>query len=72
MQWKECSVMDERFQFAARRLAGEGDDGTLQGVRDFPQDRLPNLRSSPGMWSSKADRQEPMSPIGIPINSLSG
>jgi hypothetical protein len=24
MPWKECSVMDERFQFAARRLAGEG------------------------------------------------
>jgi len=23
MPWKECSVMDERLQFAARRLAGE-------------------------------------------------
>src|SRR5947209_8637807 len=23
MPWKECSVMDERFQFVARRLAGE-------------------------------------------------
>src|ERR1700730_15735243 len=24
MPWKECSVMDERLQFVARRLAGEG------------------------------------------------
>src|ERR1700747_1087475 len=24
MRWKECSVMDERLQFVARRLAGEG------------------------------------------------
>jgi putative transposase len=23
MPWKECSVMDERMQFVARRLAGE-------------------------------------------------
>jgi leucine-zipper of insertion element IS481 len=23
MAWKECSVMDERLQFVARRLAGE-------------------------------------------------
>jgi hypothetical protein len=23
MSWKECSVMDERMQFVARRLAGE-------------------------------------------------
>ena len=23
MLWKECSVMDERLQFVARRLAGE-------------------------------------------------
>src|SRR5260370_33424891 len=23
MRWKECSVMDERLQFVARRLAGE-------------------------------------------------
>jgi hypothetical protein len=37
MPWKECSVMDERLQFVARRLA---DGGTLQGVRDFSQDRL--------------------------------
>ena len=24
MPWKECSVMGERLQFVARRLAGEG------------------------------------------------
>ena len=24
MPWKECSAMDERMQFVARRLAGEG------------------------------------------------
>jgi transposase len=23
MRWKECSVMDERMQFVARRLSGE-------------------------------------------------
>jgi hypothetical protein len=23
MSWKECSVMDERLQFVARRIAGE-------------------------------------------------
>jgi hypothetical protein len=26
MPWKECSVMDERLQFVARRLAGEAPD----------------------------------------------
>ncbi len=29
MPWKECSVMDERLQFVARRLAGEAHGGTL-------------------------------------------
>ncbi len=37
MPWKECSVMDERLQFVARRRA---DGGTLQRVRDLPQDGL--------------------------------
>jgi hypothetical protein len=37
MPWRECSVMDERLQFVARRLA---DGGTLQGVWDLSQDRL--------------------------------
>src|SRR6266496_5711472 len=32
MPWKECSVMDERLQFVARRLAGE----TMSGLcREF-------------------------------------
>ena len=32
MPWKECSVMDERLQFAARRLAGEP---RAEGCREF-------------------------------------
>jgi hypothetical protein len=40
MPWKECSVMDERLQFVARRRAH---GGPLQGVRHFPQDRLQDL-----------------------------
>jgi len=40
MPWKECSVMDERLQFVARRLAGEPMGGTLQGVRNLPQNGL--------------------------------
>jgi len=37
--------MDERLQFVARRLAGEGKmAGSLQGVWDLAQDRLQNLR----------------------------
>ena len=44
--------MDERLQFVARRLA---DGGTLQRVRDLPQDRLQDLRSLQGMWRSRVD-----------------
>ena len=32
MPWKECSVMDERMQFVARR---RGDGGTLQAYLEF-------------------------------------
>jgi transposase-like protein len=32
MPWKECSVMDERLQFVARRLAGEA---MAELCRDF-------------------------------------
>jgi putative transposase len=49
MPWQECSAMDERLQFVARRLAG---GGTLQGVRHFAQDRLQDLRSLSGMRHS--------------------
>jgi hypothetical protein len=40
MPWKERSVTDERLQFVARRLAH---GGTLQGIRNFPQDWLQDL-----------------------------
>ena len=40
MPWKECSVMDERLQFVARRRA---DGGTVQGVRNLSQDGLQDL-----------------------------
>ena len=53
--------MDERLQFVARRLAGERNGGTLQRVRDLPQDRLQDLRSLPGMRGARADGQEPPS-----------
>src|SRR6266849_9684169 len=47
------------------------DDGTLQGVRDFPQDRLQDLRSLPGWWRSRTDRQEQASLPVRPATSLS-
>jgi len=34
MPWKECSVLDERLQFIARRLAGEQMADLLEGVWD--------------------------------------
>src|SRR5713226_1531622 len=49
-----------------------GDGGTLQRVWDFSQDRLQDLRSLPGMWSSRADRQKPSSLSVCPSTSLSG
>jgi hypothetical protein len=44
MPWKECSVMDERLQFVARRLAGEGmtklcrssESPVKQGTKSLP------------------------------------
>src|SRR6266851_5551287 len=56
MPWKECSVMDERLQFVARRLAN---GGSLQGVWDFAQDRLQDLRSLPGVWGARVDGPKP-------------
>ena len=58
MPWKECSVMDERMQFVARR---RGDCGTLHGVWDLPQDRLQDIRSLSRMWHSGAHGQKPTS-----------
>ena len=40
MPWKECSVMDERLQFVARRLAGEPE---IRG--QAPKDRVRTLHS---------------------------
>ena len=56
MPWKECSVMDERLQFVARRLAN---GGSLQGVWDLAQDGLQNLRSLPGVWGARVDGPKP-------------
>src|SRR6266849_10510841 len=39
---------------ASRRADG----GTLQRVRDLPQDRLQDIRSPQGMWRSRVDRQQ--------------
>ena len=58
MPWKECSVMDERMQFVARRL---GDGGALQGVWDLSKDGLQDLRSLSAMRHSGADRPQPAS-----------
>jgi hypothetical protein len=41
MPWKECSVMDERLQFVARRLAGEA---TAELCREFGISRKTGYR----------------------------
>ena len=64
--------MDERMQFVARRLAGEAMARTLQGVRDFAQDRLQDFRSLPGMRRAGADRPKPPSLSLCPSTSFSG
>jgi len=43
MPWKECSVMDERMQFVARRLAGEA---IFSYASDIPILLQVGLRSS--------------------------
>ena len=43
MPWKECSVMDERLQFVARRLAGEP---MAELCREFGIPARPVTRSS--------------------------
>jgi transposase-like protein len=60
MPWKEeCSVMDERLQFVARRLSGEP---MAELCREFGirPNRLQNLRSLPGMRSLQAHRPNPL------------
>src|SRR5580704_13227663 len=43
MPWKECSVMDERMQFVARRLAGEQ---MAELCREFGISRKTGLKSA--------------------------
>ena len=43
MPWKECSVMDEKLQFVARRLAGEP---MTELCREFGISRKTATRSS--------------------------
>jgi transposase-like protein len=43
MPWKECSVMDERLQFVARRLAGEP---MAELCREFGISRKTGYKSS--------------------------
>src|SRR4029077_20484340 len=69
MPWKECSVMDERLQFVARRRAH---GGTVQGVWNLSQDRLQDFRSLSTMRRSGIDRQEPPSLSLCPPTSFSG
>jgi hypothetical protein len=54
MPWKECSVMDERLQFVARRLAGES---MSELCREFGISRKTGYKifdSLPGMRGSRA------------------
>jgi hypothetical protein len=58
MPWQECSVMDEKLQFVARRLAGEP---RAELCREFGISRKTGYKifeSLPGMRSSRADRPE--------------
>jgi transposase-like protein len=56
MPWKECSVMDERLQFVARRLAGE----TMSGLcREFGISRKTGykiFRPLPAMRCARSHR----------------
>jgi hypothetical protein len=61
MPWKECSVMDERLQFVARRLAGEP---MAELRREFGISRKTGYKifdRHSGMWRSAADGPEPTS-----------
>jgi len=53
-------------------LAGRAHDGTLQGVRDLPQNWVQALRSLPGVRGSGSDRQEQASLSVCPSTPLSG
>ena len=57
MPWKECSVMDERLQFVARRLAGEA---MAELCREFGISRKTGYKILE-MRRSRADGQEPAS-----------
>jgi len=59
MPWKECSVMDERLQFVARRLAGEEMADLCREFGISRKDRLQNLRSLPGVWGARVDGPPP-------------
>src|SRR5207302_2725550 len=64
MPWKECSVMDERLQFVARRLAGEA---MAELCREFGISRktgYKNLRSLSGMRHAGAHGQKP-TPVSL-------
>ena len=72
MPWKECSVMDERLQFVARRLAGEA---MAELCREFGISRKTGYKIFDRYQEcgvSRADRQKPPSLSLCPSTSLSG
>jgi hypothetical protein len=68
MPWKEYSVMDERRQFVARRVAGEPMAELCSGFRHLPPDRAQDLRLPPGMRDSALTGAN--APIATPTNFL--
>ena len=61
MPWKECSVMDERLQFVARRLAGEA---MAELCREFGISRKTGYKifdRYQECGAARADGQEPTS-----------
>ena len=71
MPWKECSVMDERLKFVARRLAGEP-WRNFAGSSAFPA--RPATRSSIAIRNAAfmGSPTEADVPIAMPPTSLSG
>jgi Homeodomain-like domain len=68
MPWKECSVMDERLQFVARRLAGEP---MADLCREFGISRKTGYKvfdRYQGVLGARADPTGAGVPFDMPIN----
>ncbi len=63
MPWNASSVMEERRRFVACLPDGRGDDGSVPGIRDIPQDRLHDYDRFGAR--ARSEKHDPMDYISI-------